>query len=110
MGSACLSDTSRYRRFLSPDGRLSESELRYFTEVDHDHEALVAIDSRAGEGVGVARCNRSREDPPAAELAIAVVDDWQRRGVGTRLATALAERARKEGIAVFTGLVLPRTS
>jgi GNAT superfamily N-acetyltransferase len=102
-----LSDQSRYRRFLSPHGRLSDGELRYFTEVDHhDHEALVAIDPRTWQGVGLARYVRSRQDPTAAELAIAVVDDWQRTGVGTRLATALADRARQEGIAMFTGLVL----
>lgn len=102
-----LSDESRYRRFLAPHGRLSDAELRYFTEVDHhDHEALVAIDPQTGRGVGLARYVRSKTDPKSAELAIAVVDDWQRMGVGTRLATALSERARHEGVSVFTGLVL----
>lgn len=102
-----LSETSRYRRFLSLHGRLSEKELRYFTDVDHhDHEALVAIDPRTEQGVGVARYIRSKEDPTAAEFAVAVVDDWQRMEVGTRLALALADRARQEGITMFTGLVL----
>jgi len=102
-----LSDQSRYRRFLSPHARLSTAEVRYFTEVDHhDHEALVALDPNTGTGVGVARYVRSAEDPHSAEIAIAVVDDLQRRGVGTRLASALADRAREEGINVFTGLVL----
>jgi GNAT superfamily N-acetyltransferase len=102
-----LSETSRYRRFLSPHGALSDEELRYFTEVDHhNHEALVAMNPHTGEGVGVARYVRSQENPHVAELAVAVVDDWQRRGVGTRLATALADRAREEGITAFTGLVL----
>jgi GNAT superfamily N-acetyltransferase len=102
-----LSETSRYRRFLSPHDELSDEELRYFTEIDHhDHEALVAINPHTGEGVGVARYVRSEEDPEVAELAVAVVDDWQRRGVGTRLAAALADRAREEGITAFTGLVL----
>jgi GNAT superfamily N-acetyltransferase len=92
-----LSETSRYRRFLSPHGRLSDAELRYFTEVDHHHhEALVAIDPRTQQGVGIGRYIRSKQDPTAAELAIAVVDEWQRMGVGTRLATALADRARQE--------------
>jgi RimJ/RimL family protein N-acetyltransferase len=104
---ARLGETSRYRRFLSPHTHLSDAELRYLTELDHhDHEALVAIDPRTGQGVGVARYIRSRHDPTSAELAIAVVDDWQRMGVGTRLATALADRARQEGIAVLTALVL----
>jgi GNAT superfamily N-acetyltransferase len=102
-----LSDGSRYRRFLSPHNRLRDAELRYFTEVDHhDHEALVAVDPRTGEGVGEARFIRSREDPHAAELAVAVVDDWQGRGVGTRLVSELARRAREEGITMFTALVL----
>jgi GNAT superfamily N-acetyltransferase len=106
-GFARLSGASRYRRFLSPHTRLSPAELRYFTEVDHhDHEALVALDPGTGAGVGVARYVRSAEDPETAEIAVAVVDDWQRRGVGTRLASALAERAREEGIRSFTGVLL----
>ena len=106
-GFGRLSEQSRYRRFLAPHGSLSEAELRYFTEVDHhDHEALVAIDPTTGEGVGIARYVRSVSDPKSAELAVAVVDEWQRKGVGSRLATALADRAQEEGITRFTGLVL----
>ena len=48
-----LSEESRYRRFLAPMPELSESMIRYLTEVDHhDHEALIALDERTGEGVG----------------------------------------------------------
>jgi len=102
-----LSEQSRYRRFLSPHDRLSAAELRYFTEVDHhDHEALVAVDPRIPAGVGLARYVRWKGDPQSAELAVAVVDDWQGKGVGTRLASALAKRAREEGISVFTAIVL----
>ena len=102
-----LSEESRYRRFLSPHPSLSAAELRYFTEVDHhDHEALVAVDPRLRAGVGIARYIRSREDPKSAELAVAVVDDWQGKGVGTRLASALVERAHEEGIGDFTAFVL----
>jgi GNAT superfamily N-acetyltransferase len=102
-----LSEESRYRRFLAPHGHLSVAELRYFTEIDHhDHEALVALDPVTGRGVGVARYVRSRTDPSSAEMAVAVADDWQRRGVGTRLTEALADRARGEGITSFTALIL----
>jgi GNAT superfamily N-acetyltransferase len=102
-----LGERSRYRRFLAPHGRLTPRELCYFTEVDHhDHEALVAVDPHTSEGVGVARYVRSNDDPRVAELAVAVVDDWQRQGVGGRLAGALADRAREEGITKFTALVL----
>ena len=106
-GFAQLGEESRYRRFLSPHRALSAAELRFLTEVDHhDHEALVAYDPQTGKGVGVARYVRSTDDPHTAELAVAVVDDWHRRGVGTRLTSALAQRAREEGITVFTALLL----
>jgi GNAT superfamily N-acetyltransferase len=101
-----LSEQSRYRRFLSPTPELSDTQLSYLTEIDHrDHEALVAIDPASRDGLGVARFVRSREDPLEAEFAVAVADDWQRRGLGTALLRHLAARAREEGIARFTGLV-----
>jgi GNAT superfamily N-acetyltransferase len=86
--------------------RLSAAELRYFTEVDgHHHEALGAVDPRTGDGVGVARFVRDREDPSRAEVAVTVADDWQHRGVATLLLDQLTERARTEGVTHYTALV-----
>jgi acetyltransferase len=48
--------------------------------------------------VALARCVRDPDDPERAEFAIAVLDTWQRRGVGTLLARCLARRARAVGI------------
>jgi GNAT superfamily N-acetyltransferase len=102
-----LSALSRYRRFLSPTADLTPKQLAYLTEVDHhDHEALVAIEPSSSDGLGVARYVRSREEPEQAEFAVAVADDWQRRGLGTLLLRHLAARAREERITQFTGLVL----
>ena len=102
-----LSDESRYRRFLGPHLSLTARELRYFTEVDHDrHEAVVAVDPQSGHGIGVARYIASPESPSAAEMAIAVIDEWQGRGVGTALLQALVERARANGVRRFTATVL----
>ena len=96
-----------YRRFLNPHGRLTAAELRYFTEVDHhNHEALVAVDAVSGEGIGVARYVRESEQEDAAEVAFAVLESWQGRGVGKTLLRHLAERARSEGISRFTALML----
>jgi RimJ/RimL family protein N-acetyltransferase len=114
-----LSDESVQRRFLTLKRSFSRSELRYLTEVNgRDHVALVAEypgDARpeapgsagcAGVGVNrliaVARFVRLADDPTAAEVAIVVADDWQRRGVGTELTERLAERAREAGIRRFT--------
>ncbi|HXJ25787.1 MAG TPA: GNAT family N-acetyltransferase [Streptosporangiaceae bacterium] len=105
-GFARLSARSRQLRFLGPKKQLTPAELRYLTEIDHhDHEALGAVDPASGLGVGVARYVRSFEDAQAAEIAVTVVDEWQRRGLGTELLAQLAQRARAEGIRRFTALV-----
>jgi RimJ/RimL family protein N-acetyltransferase len=100
-----LSPQSVQRRFLTPKSSFSRAELRYLTEVDgRDHVALVA--EYPGEPVrrliAVARFVRLQEDPDAAEVAIVVADDWQRRGLGSLLAEQLAARARGTGIRRFT--------
>lgn len=101
-----LSPESRYRRFLTPMRRLSPRVVRYLTEIDHhDHEALVAV-SAAGEPVGVARFIKLVDTPDTAEVAVAVVDDWQGRGAATELLRRLAARALEEGIERFTATCL----
>jgi RimJ/RimL family protein N-acetyltransferase len=105
-GFTRLSARSRQMRFLTAKRELSPAELRYFTEINHhDHEALGAVDRASGRGVGVARYVRSAEDAQSAEIAVTVVDEWQRRGLGTKLVGQLSERAREEGIRRFTALV-----
>jgi RimJ/RimL family protein N-acetyltransferase len=102
-----LSPQSRYRRFFTPTSQLSQSQLRYLTEVDHhDHEALVALEPATGHGIGVARFVRSPRDPELAEVAVAVADSWQGRGAGTVLLHRLTERAREEGVRRFSAEIL----
>jgi RimJ/RimL family protein N-acetyltransferase len=101
-----LSDESRYKRFLHPIKRLGRRELDYFTRVDHkDHEALIALGPHGTEPVGVARYVRL-EDPERAEVAIAVVDAWQGKGVGTVLLHELVERAKAAGVRRFSAICL----
>ena len=105
-GFSRLSAESRRLRFLVDKPRLSPRELHYFTHVDHhDHEAIGARDAVDGRGLGIARFIRDPENPEVAEVAIAVVDDWQQRGLATELLSRLFVRAREEGIKRFTALV-----
>jgi GNAT superfamily N-acetyltransferase len=102
-----LSPDSRYRRFLAAMPELSEEMVRYLTEIDHhDHEAIAALDEETGEGIGVARYVRNPQSRDVAEVAVAVIDDWQGKGLGTRLLEVLGARARAEGIQGFTALML----
>jgi RimJ/RimL family protein N-acetyltransferase len=101
------SPESLYMRFMAPVSRLTESQLRYLLEVDHrDHEALLAVDERTGDAVGVARFVRLVEAPDAAEAAVLVIDDWQGVGLGTALCRLLAERAREVGVERFVASLL----
>lgn len=105
LGLAHLSETSVQRRFLAPKPRFSRAELRYLTEIDGwDHVALVAEAPRepVRRLIGVARYVRDPEHPDAAEAAIVVADDFQRRGLGTLLVEELGWRARMRGIRRFT--------
>jgi RimJ/RimL family protein N-acetyltransferase len=107
MGFRHLGALSRYERFLGPTDRLTPSQVAYFTQVDHDtHEAVVAVDAKTGEGIGVARYVRDRDDPREAELACTVIDAWQRRGVGSILVERLAARARAAGVERFRARLL----
>jgi len=103
---ARLSPVSRWMRFLAAKNHLTEAELRYLTDIDHhDHEALAAVDHPGGHGLGVARYIRDPRDPQAAEIAVTVVDEWHRRGLGTELMSHLSDRARRAGIGRFTALM-----
>ena len=104
-----LSPQSRYRRFMAPVEELSDSQVRFLTEVDYvDHFAWVALDPDApGEpGIGVARYVRVPGEPEVAEAAVTVVDDYQGRGVGSLLLEALGAVALENGITRFRGYAL----
>jgi len=102
-----LGERSRHQRFLAVKPRLSERELDRLTAVDHwHHEALIAWSPPPPRApIAVARYVR-QADFDAAELAIAVSDDWQRRGVGRALLLGLRERAMRTGVRRFTALTL----
>ena len=103
-GLAQLSEESRHKRFLGAKPRFTDADLRYLTEIDGiDHVAYVALRGDAPkELVAVARLVRSVENRDAAEIAVTVCDDWQRRGVGKLLGGVLATAARDRGIRYLT--------
>lgn len=75
-----LSARSRQARFGGAKNVLTAAELECFARVDGSHDVLVAGAGLAA--VGVARLARDPSDPRFADVAVAVVDEWQARGVG----------------------------
>ena len=110
---ASMSERTVYFRFFSPIKRMSDAMAHRLAVVDyHDRFAIVATTRRPGAAekkeriVGVARYDRAR-DTDVAEVAVAVIDEFQRRGLGGMLLGELARVARGQGIRSFQLIVLP---
>jgi GNAT superfamily N-acetyltransferase len=103
-----LSLRSRQLRFFQPPEALGPDELEYLTNVDYrNHFAFAALllGGPVPKGIGVGRYLRDPTDPAVAEVAVTVMDDHQRRGVGTLLTRALGEVAAERGIRTFVSYV-----
>jgi GNAT superfamily N-acetyltransferase len=94
-GLSQMSPQSRLARFGSGISGFSASELRYLTDVNQvSHVAWGATIDDEPAGVGRYIVDGSAE----AEIAITVVDRFQRRGLGRALFEALTASARAAGI------------
>lgn len=101
-----LSAQSRYFRFFGVKDSLSDEEIDHFVNVDYDTRmAFVAhVD---GTMVAVGRYEQADDAPNAAEVAFAVADDYQQRGIGTQLLQLLTVYARANDMDQFRAFVLP---
>jgi acetyltransferase len=104
---AGLSRTTGYQRLMSAR-RPSADELQRWTRIDRRREgALIAVaqvDGRARQ-LGIARYAMELGENEA-EMAIVVADDWQGRGLGRQLLSALVELARTSGVKRLFGIAL----
>jgi acetyltransferase len=102
-----LSPQSRYFRFFAPIPRLSERMLDLMTHIDgRRHVAYVALTLDESSAVGVVRYVLSTDHPNEGEVAIAIADDWQRRGLGGQLLRGTVEHARFAGLESLTATAL----
>ena len=100
-----LGPESRYFRFFKIKKTLSDEEVSFFTSVDYDDRmALIAV--LDGEMIGVGRYDREGDESTTAEVAFAVADAHQGRGIGTELLDLLTAYARDHGIERFAAYVL----
>jgi len=106
-----LSSSSKYLRFFAYQNELSQDQLKYFSEVDgFNHVAWGAMDlSNMNEPkpVGTARYIKVKDEEGVAEVALTVVDRYQRKGLGRILLAILNIIGAKQGIESFRYHVLP---
>ena len=99
---ARLGERSRERRFCGAKPRLSEVELARLARVDGNHHVLVGYVDGDPAPAAIARLVRSGA---SAEIAFAVADEHQNRGIGSVLAAELAADARAAGISQLVATV-----
>ncbi|HKX18763.1 MAG TPA: GNAT family N-acetyltransferase, partial [bacterium] len=104
---AALSPEARLMRFFSPlsDAGL-EQQVRRDVAVDHARRVGL-VGTHGGRDQIVAEASYAAGDGDHAEVAFAVADAYQGRGIGTILLGQLAEIAAGHGIHEFQALVLP---
>jgi acetate---CoA ligase (ADP-forming) len=99
-----LSERSLYYRFMT-NPRLDLDKVRRLIAVDQDSQVLFVAE-RAGAVCGLAGYYRDAARPERAEVAFAVADAMQGRGLGTRMLERLADVARDRGVRAFDAYVL----
>jgi L-amino acid N-acyltransferase YncA len=101
-----MSAKSRQQRFLSPTPRLTERMVARLTDVDGESHIAVAAWSK-GRCVGIARAATTAGKPSVADVAVAVADAHQGRGLGRMLVDALVAEARAVGIRDLEAMMDP---
>jgi RimJ/RimL family protein N-acetyltransferase len=102
-----FSNEALHRRFFAPKRNFSEREIDFFVNVDFEsHVALVAVLSEGGRPMIVGGSRYVVCRPGCAEIAFAVDDPHQKRGIATHLIVHLIRIARAAALKEFVAEVL----
>src|SRR5258708_659234 len=81
-----ISPLSLYRRFFTVKRGFTEREMEFFLNVDFDrHVALVALIEEAGQEIIVGGGRYVVVQPGKAEVAFAIIDQYQGQAIGSIL-------------------------
>jgi GNAT superfamily N-acetyltransferase len=104
---ARMSDETLHRRFFVVKRHFTEKEAAYFLNIDFvNHVALVAVAGKNGEQTIIGAGRYIAFEAGRAEVAFAVVDEYQGHGVGAALMRHLAAIAREAGLREMIAEVL----
>ena len=99
------------RRFFSLRRHFSEQEMEFFSNIDFvSHVALVVVAEEGGRPVIVGGGRYIVLEPGRAEVAFALIDEYQGHGIGTALMRHLAAIARDAGLKELIAEVLPENT
>jgi len=103
-----LSDTSLHRRFLSLRKDMPHERLQDFVVIDYTKEVLLVVitGDQSNQIIAAVGQYGIDESTHTAEVAFAVRDDQQNRGIGFELLKYLTYLAKRQGLLGFTAEVL----
>lgn len=100
-------ESIRYR-FLGSKREFTEKELSYLTTLDgHNHYAIGMEERETGRGIAIIRMVRSSTDEVEAEVAITIIDDYQKFGLGQVLMKLMILAATERDIERLSFTYLP---
>ena len=103
-----MSEQSLYFRFFGTKRFFTDSEIRYFTDVDFvSHVALVAVLEENGRQLLVGGGRYIVTQPGCAEIAFGVDDAHQGMGIASTLLRHLAAIAHEAGLVELYAEVMP---
>ncbi len=108
-GLKLMSHESIRNRFMGSKKEFTEKELDYFTSGDGINHYALGVEEAQGEhrGVGVIRMVRSGSIHSEAEVAVTIIDEYQKMGLGSLLLDLLYLAARERDISTFSFTFLP---
>jgi len=102
-----VSSQSLYRRFFGPKRGFTEEETDFYVNVDFvSHVALVAVVDEGDKETIVGAGRYIVAEPGKAEMAFAIIDEYQAQGIGTTLLRHLVLIARESGLQQLVAEVL----
>jgi acetyltransferase len=108
-GFKYLSPDTIYYRFLEPIKALTDEQAQQLATLDYQsHMAFVATILENGQERIIAEARYALvgpQEPGAAETAVTVQDDFQKRGLGSLLSNRLIRYAQLKGVKYFTGTI-----
>lgn len=99
-----LSDESNYRRFFTLRQYMPHEVLQKFVAIDYTKQMIVLAVVREGERERVVGVGQYvvLGDTHTADVAVAVRDEYQRKGIGTEILDHLALIAKRDGLHGFS--------
>ncbi len=102
-------ETIRYR-FLGSKRDFSERELQYLTVLDGWNHYAIGIEERENlkRGVGIVRMVRASHSETEAEIAITIIDEYQKMGLGMFFLDLVVLAALERKIETLSFTFLPQ--